>query len=137
MIQSEQNNDRVEKKLDEIQNSLKILSDKVLTLTVINENYKIQSMENKADIERLVGESNTAKGALSALRWIVGGLSAFLLVVSGWVLSTASSVIAENNIQNTAIEINKSKLSRIESDVEVNKNRISDIEKLFTQQISH
>lgn len=137
MIQSEQNNDRVEKKLDEIQNSLKILSDKVLTLTVINENYKVQSMENKADIERLVGESNTAKGALSALRWIVGGLSAFLLVVSGWVLSTASSVIAENNIQNTAIEINKSKLSRIEADVEVNKERISDIEKLFTQPISH
>lgn len=89
---------RLEKKIDHLQNDIRMLSDHVTRLTFINEAHQNASIENKKDIDAMSEkvrnlESQAAKldGGLNAFRYISFFACSILFGACGWIWGALDS----------------------------------------------
>lgn len=105
---------RLEKKIDNMQSDIRMLSDHVTRLIFINEAQQTTSAENKKELESLDAKvsnlekkSATQEGGLSVIRTALGLFAGVIISACIWV---GSSIIQINQDQS----VMKEKMERLE-----------------------
>ncbi|MBP7900035.1 MAG: hypothetical protein KAZ51_02125 [Acinetobacter sp.] len=105
---------RLEKKIDNMQSDIRMLSDHVTRLTFINEAQKTAGEENRKDIDALdvkvsglEKKSAAQDGGIGVLRFLLGLCGGSLIGLCAWV---GSSIIQINQDQSLI----KEKVTRLE-----------------------
>lgn len=111
MSEAETYGTRIERKLDSVQQEVKLLSETVLRLTVINEQHKSLSDENAKKIERMEGEIQQAKGAINLLKVVSGVAVASLITFCTWIVSTNQVTQQRISDINQKVAVIESKLA--------------------------
>jgi hypothetical protein len=122
---------RFEKKIDQVSEGLKTVSENQVRLSEQLKNILDQGRDNAREIERLdekvrhlENKSSTVDGGLNVVRWISGALTGALIGVAGWLGSSIIELKQETSIHT-------SKLLRIDTDANAANARISQIERDF------
>lgn len=122
---------RVEKKIDQVQAELKVLSENQVRQSAQLDVILTQGKENTREIERmdekvrhLENKSSSLDGGLNVVRWISGALTGALIGLAGWLGSSIIELKQETSIHT-------SKLLRIDTDANAANARISQIERDF------
>lgn len=110
MSETETYGTRIERKLDSVQQEVKLLSETVLRLTVINEQHKSLSDENAKKIERMEADMQQAKGAINLLKVVSGVAVASMITFCTWLVST-------NQVTQQRISDTNQKVAVIESKI--------------------
>lgn len=110
MSETETYGTRIERKLDSVQQEVKLLSETVLRLTVINEQHKSLSDENAKKIERMESDMQQAKGAINLLKVVSGVAVASMITFCTWLVST-------NQVTQQRISDTNQKVAVIESKI--------------------
>lgn len=111
MSEAETYGTRIERKLDSVQQEVKLLSETVLRLTVINEQHKSLSDENAKKIERMEGEIQQAKGAINLLKIVSGVAVASLITFCTWIVSANQVTQQRISDINQKVAVIESKLA--------------------------
>ena len=89
---------RLEKKIDTLQNDIRMLSDHVTRLTFINEAHQSAGAENKKDIDaisekvrHLESQASQLNGGLNVFRYISFFVCSILFAVCGWIWGALDS----------------------------------------------
>ncbi|MEB3753830.1 hypothetical protein [Acinetobacter sp. MD2(2019)] len=119
MAEIEPYSTRIEKKLDSIQNDMKVLSDKVLELTIVNRAQEDQSKSNAKRLDDLENSTLQAKGAINLGKLILGIGGGSIIAFLTWIVSQNS--MQTQNLANTnqKVAILESKLIRLDTDISV------------------
>lgn len=122
---------RLEKKLDNVQSDIKILSEKVLELTIINNNHQTQGSLNTRRIDSVESQLDQANGIISLIRWC--GLP-ILFAISGfiWNLHINQNVTAQR-ISDSRQEVGQI-ISDAKQEVALNRAAINNLKIKSTTQ---
>lgn len=122
---------RFEKKIDQVSEGLKTVSENQVRLSEQLKNILDQGRDNAREIERmdekvrhLENKSSSLDGGLNVVRWISGALTGALIGLAGWLGSSIIELKQETSIHT-------SKLLRIDTDANAANARISQIERDF------
>ncbi len=109
---------RLEKKIDNMQSDIRMLSDHVTRLTFINEAHKETSEQNRKEIDALDikvlaldKKSASQDGGISMLRYLLGACGGIIVAACFWVGSSIIQLSKDTSLLNE-------KLTRLETDVQ-------------------
>ncbi|MEQ1203041.1 hypothetical protein ABLT98_04235 [Acinetobacter baumannii] len=123
MAEAETYGSRIEKKLDSVQQEVKLLSETVLRSTLMYEQHKSLSEDNAKKIERLDAAAQKSEGAITFLKFFGGFAITGILTFSTWIVSSHSTTQQRLAESNQKIAILESKLIRLDTDISlVNKS---------------
>lgn len=111
MSEAETYGTRIERKLDSVQQEVKLLSETVLRLTVINEQHKSLSDENAKKIERMEGDMQQAKGAINLLKVVSGVAVASMITFCTWIVSNNQAMHQRISDTNQKVAVIESKIA--------------------------
>ncbi|ETR94514.1 hypothetical protein [Acinetobacter lactucae] len=102
---------RLEKKVDDIRQEVKLVSEGLVQIKTINEHQKAQSEENARKIEKLESGAQKTEGAITFLKFFGGFAIAGMITFCTWIVSNNQAMHQRISDTNQKVAVIESKIA--------------------------
>ncbi|MEI1744300.1 hypothetical protein V8P95_07495 [Acinetobacter baumannii] len=102
---------RLEKKVDDIRQEVKSLSESLIQIKTINEHQKAQSEENARKIEKLESGAQKTEGAITFLKFFGGFALTGMITFCTWIVSNNQAMHQRISDTNQKVAVIESKIA--------------------------